>query len=162
MMVNYLLGQGTYNNSNTGFYVDSGSNFHWVRKLAWNPTTEALTVRGSFQLADGTSVETAIDNVSSGSVARTVELSADKYVVTFDEFGNEAPSNQTITLTATPQNFVGQVYYEYYKDSTIQGTRGTANTFTVDTTLEKPTASTPKTYEVRAFTGSRWWNSRIN
>jgi hypothetical protein len=149
-----FTGAGTYNNSNTGFYVDSGSNFSLGSKLAWNPTTEALTVRGSFQFADGTSVQTAIDNVSSGSVARTVELSADKYVVTFDESGNESPSNQTITLTATPQNFVGQVYYEYYKDSTIQGTRGTANTFTVDTTAEKPTSSTPKTYEVRAFTGS--------
>ena len=149
-----FTGEGTYNNSNTGFYVDSGSNFSLGSKLAWNPTTEALTVRGSFQFADGTSVQTAIDNVSSGSVARTVELSADKYVVTFDESGNESPSNQTITLTATPQNFVGQVYYEYYKDSTIQGTRGTANTFTVDTTAEKPTSSTPKTYEVRAFTGS--------
>ena len=145
---------GAYNNSNTGFYVDSGSQFSLGDKLSWNPSTSTLSITGQLNFADGTSVETAIDNVSSGSIARTVELSADKYVVTFDEFGNEAPSNQTITLTATPQNFIGQVYYEYYKDSTIQGARGTANTFTVDTTLEKPTSSTPKTYEVRAFTGS--------
>ena len=145
---------GAYNNSNTGFYVDSGSQFSLGDKLSWNPSTSTLSITGQLNFADGTSVETAIDNASSGSIARTVELSADKYVVTFDEFGNEAPSNQTITLTATPQNFIGQVYYEYYKDSTIQGARGTANTFTVDTTLEKPTSSTPKTYEVRAFTGS--------
>ena len=149
-----FTGAGNYNNSNTGFYVDSGSNFSLGSKLAWNPTTEALTIRGSFQFADGTDVATAVSNASNSSVARTVELSADKYVITFDSDGNETPSNQTITLTATPQNFTGDVYYEFYKDSTIQGSRSTTNTFSVDTTSEKPTATTPKSYEVKAFTDS--------
>ena len=142
---------GAYANANTGFYVDSGSQFSLGNKLVWNPTSQALTIRGSLQLSDGTDVGTAIDNVSAGSLARSVELTADKYVITFDAFGNEAPSNQTITLTSSPQNFLGQAYYEYYKDGTIQGGRGTTTTFTVDTTLEKPTASTPVTYEVKAF-----------
>ena len=142
---------GAYANSNTGFYVDSGSQFSLGNKLVWNPSSEALTIRGSLQLSDGTDVGTAIDNVSAGSLARSVELTADKYVITFDAFGNEAPSNQTITLTAAPQNFLGNVYYEYYKDGTIQGGRGTTKTFTVNTALEKPTASTPVTYEVKAF-----------
>ena len=142
---------GTYANANTGFYVDSGSQFSLGNKLVWNPTSQALTIRGSLQLSDGTDVGTAIDNVSAGSLARSVELTADKYVITFDAFGNEAPSNQTITLTSSPQNFLGQAYYEYYKDGTIIGSRGTTTTFTVDTTLEKPTASTPVTYEVKAF-----------
>ncbi|MBT5286067.1 MAG: hypothetical protein HOL29_08895, partial [Euryarchaeota archaeon] len=149
-----FTGNGVYGNANTGFYVDSGSKFALGSKLLWNPSTETLTIRGSLQFADGTDVEGAVDAASNSSVARTVELSADKYVVTFDEFGNEAPSNQTITLTATPQNFTGDVYYEFYKDASIQGSRSTTNTFTVDTALEKPTSSTPKTYEVRAFTGS--------
>ena len=152
-----FTGTGTYANSNTGFYVDSGSQFSLGNKLVWNPSTEALTIRGQLQLSDGTDVGTAIENVSTptGSIARTVELSADKYVITFDAAGNESPSGQSITLTATPQNFgTATVYYEFYKDSTIQGARSTTNTFTVDNTAEKPTASTPKTYEVRTFTGS--------
>ena len=146
-----FTGAGDYNNSNTGFYVDSGSKFSLANKLSWNPTTSTLTIVGDLNFSDGTSVETAINNVSSGSVARTVELSANKYVITFDANGSEAPSNQTITLTAVPQNFVGNVYYEFYKDGTLQGSRGTTSTFTVNSTLEKPTASTPKSYEVKAF-----------
>jgi len=152
-----FTGGGNYNNSDTGFYVDSGSQFSLGTKLVWNPTTEALVIRGQLQLSDGTDVGTAIENVSTptGSVARVVSLAADKYVVTFDADGNENPSGQTIVLTATPQNFgTATVYYEFYKDSTIQGSRSTTATFDVDTSLEKPTATSPVTYEVRTFTGS--------
>ena len=152
-----FTGGGNYNNSDTGFYVDSGSQFSLGTKLVWNPTTEALVIRGQLQLSDGTDVGTAIENVSSptGSVARVVSLAADKYVVTFDADGNEDPASQSITLTATPQNFgAATVYYEFYKDSTLQGSRSTTATFDVDTSLEKPTATSPVTYEVRTFTGS--------
>ena len=152
-----FTGGGNYNNSDTAFYVDSGSQFSLGTKLVWNPTTEALVIRGQLQLSDGTDVGTAIENVSTptGSVARVVSLAADKYVVTFDADGNENPSGQTIVLTATPQNFgTATVYYEFYKDSTIQGSRSTTATFDVNTTLEKPTATSPVTYEVRTFTGS--------
>ena len=62
-VVNYLLG-GTYTNSNTGFYVDSGSQFSLGNKLVWNPSTKELTIRGQLQLSDGTDVGTAIENVS--------------------------------------------------------------------------------------------------
>ena len=150
-----FTGAGNYNNSNTGFYVDSGSNFSLGNKLSWNPSTSTLTIVGQLNFADGTSVETAIENIATGSAGRTVELSADKYVITFDSDGNEDPAAQSITLTATAQNFGSDtVYYEFYKDSTLQGSRSTTNTFTVDTVAEKPTASTPKTYEVKTFTGS--------
>ena len=152
---------GAYNNSNTGFYVDSGSQFSLGDKLSWNPASSTLTIVGQLNFADGTSVQTAVNDITasiegleSTSVARTVDLSADTYVITFDAAGSEAPSGQTITLTATPQNFTGDVYYEFYKDASIQGSRSTTNTFSVDTSMEKPTSSTPKTYEVRAFTGS--------
>ena len=74
MVVSYLQVSGNYNNSNTGFYVDSGSQFSLGTKLVWNPSTEALVIRGQLQLSDGTDVGTAIENVSTptGSIARTV------------------------------------------------------------------------------------------
>ena len=150
-----FTGTGTHGNSNTGFYVDSGSQFSLGDKLVWNPSTEALTIRGSISLTDGTDVGDAIAAVSSPTGSRTVSMTADKYVITFDADGNEAPSNQTITLSAFTQSFgTATAYYEFLKDGTLQGSRGTASTFTVDTTLEKPTASTPKTYAVNVFTQS--------
>ena len=152
-----FTGEGQYNNSNTGFYVDSGSQFSLGTKLVWNPSTEALVIRGQLQLSDGTDVGTAIENVSTptGSQARIVTLAADKYVVTFDAAGNESPSSQVIGLTASAQNFgLSTVYYEFYKNQSLQGSRGTTNLFEVNTVAEKPTASAPVTYEVRVFTQS--------
>jgi len=150
-----FTGTGTHGNSNTGFYVDSGSSFSLGDKLVWNPSTEALTIRGSIQLSDGTDVGTALSEVTSPTGSRTVSMTADKYVVTFDSFGNEAPSNQTITLSAVTQSFgTATAYYEFYKDSTLQGSRSQTSTFVVDSTLEKPTASIPKTYAVNVFTAS--------
>jgi len=150
-----FTGTGTHGNSNTGFYVDSGSQFSLGDKLVWNPSTEALTIRGSISLTDGTDVGDAIAAVSSPTGSRTVSMTADKYVITFDAAGNETPSNQTITLSATTQSFgTATAYYEFLKDGTLQGSRGTTSTFTVNTTLEKPTASTPKTYAVNVFTQS--------
>ena len=35
-----FTGEGQYNNSNTGFYVDSGSQFSLGTKLVWNPSTD--------------------------------------------------------------------------------------------------------------------------
>ena len=152
-----FTGEGQYNNSNTGFYVDSGSQFSLGTKLVWNPSTEALVIRGQLQLSDGTDVGTAIESVSTptGSQARIVTLSADKYVVTFDADGNESPGSQVIGLTASAQNFgLSTVYYEFYKNQSLQGSRGTSNLFEVNTVAEKPTASAPVTYEVRVFTQS--------
>ena len=150
-----FTGTGTHGNSNTGFYVDSASAFSLGEKLVWNPTTEALTVRGSIQLSDGTDVGTAISNISSPTGSRTVSMTADSYVVTFDSFGEEAPSGQTITLSATTQSFGdATAYYEFYQGASLQGSRSTVSTFSVDTTLEKPTAITPKTYAVNVFTQS--------
>ena len=46
-----FLGAGNYNNLDTGFYVNSDSEFSLGDKLTWDGTT--LTVRGNLKLADG-------------------------------------------------------------------------------------------------------------
>ena len=46
--------------TDTGFYVDSGSQFSLGTKLVWNPSTEALVIRGQLQLSDGTDVGTLL------------------------------------------------------------------------------------------------------
>jgi len=142
-------GQGTWGNTNTGFYVDSASNFSLADKLTWDGSS--LVIRGQIQLTDGTDVGDALAEATSSNTAKVVSLTADSYVITFDADGNEDPASQTIGLTASAQNFGDSVYYEFYKDSSLQGSRTTTNTFDVDTIAEKPTATTPVTYEVRTF-----------
>ena len=106
-----FTGEGTYNNSNTGFYVDSGSNFSLGSKLAWNPTTEALTVRGSFQFADGTSVQTAvnditasIESISTGSTAKTLIAGVDSQIFAFDDSTDSSSTPQSIVFSFAQQN----------------------------------------------------------
>src|SRR6056300_1116231 len=81
-------GNGTWANSNTGFYIDSASNFSLGDRLTWNGTS--LVVRGQIQLADGTSVEEAINAVTESSTAR-----ADTIVFTISQ------QNLTGTITTS-------------------------------------------------------------
>ena len=146
-----FTGDGTYSNSNTGFYVDSGSQFSLGNKLVWNPTTQALVIRGQLQLSDGSDVGNALAAATSSNTSKTVALGASSYVVTFNSLGNQDPTGQSITLTATQQNHTGTVYYEFRKGGSLQGSRSTTNTFVADQSNELPTASTPVTYEVKTF-----------
>ena len=70
-----FTGPGTYNNSGTGFYVDSGSNFSLGNKLVWNPTTQALVIRGQLQLSDGSDVGNALAAATSSNTAKISSLS---------------------------------------------------------------------------------------
>jgi len=150
-----FIGTGTHGNSNTGFYVDSSSNFSLGDRLVWDNDATTLTIRGTLQFPSGDDVQQAINDVTASNTAKVVSLTADSYVITFDADGNEDPPSQTIGLTASAQNFGDDtVYYEFYKGTSLQGSRTTTNTFTVDTPGEKPTSTTPVTYEVRTFTGS--------
>lgn len=54
-----FLGAGNYNNIDTGFYVDSSSNFSLGNKLTWDGTD--LTVQGTLKLSDGSDVLNADD-----------------------------------------------------------------------------------------------------
>ena len=53
------LGVGNYNNSDTGFYVDSSSQFSLGDKLTWDGTS--LTVKGTLLLPNGDPLPTGLD-----------------------------------------------------------------------------------------------------
>ena len=53
----FYIGVGTHGNSNTGFYVDSGSKFSLGDKLTWDGSS--LTVRGQLRLESGTRCTTS-------------------------------------------------------------------------------------------------------
>lgn len=57
-------GTGTYNNSNTGFYIDSSSNFSLGNKLAWNNST--LSIDGTVVIGS-TAASTIESNANSAN-----------------------------------------------------------------------------------------------
>ena len=63
------LGTGTFNNSNTAFYVDNSSNFSLGNKLSWNGST--LNITGNISIANASSVRSDL-NVADGATDDTV------------------------------------------------------------------------------------------
>jgi hypothetical protein len=62
------VGTGTFNNSNTGFYVDSTGQMSLKDKLVWDGST--LSVKGVIQVSDGTEVTAAtVSGAASGATA---------------------------------------------------------------------------------------------
>ena len=66
-------GTGTHNNSNTGFYIDSSSNFSLGDKLSWNGTTLAVT--GQITIASGSSGITNITDAGDLATKDTIGTS---------------------------------------------------------------------------------------
>ena len=54
------VGTGTYYNSNTAFYLDSGGDFSLKDKFKWDASASTLTLKGTFILENGDSVGAGI------------------------------------------------------------------------------------------------------
>ena len=100
-------GNGTWANLNTGFYIDSASNFSLGDRLTWNGTS--LVVRGQIQLADGTGVEEAINAVTESSTARALSIGVDSQVYAFDNSADTTATPDTIVFTISQQNLTGTI-----------------------------------------------------
>lgn len=100
-------GNGTWANSNTGFYIDSASNFSLGDRLTWNGSS--LVVRGQIQLADGTGVEEAINAVTESSTARALSIGVDSQVYAFDNSADTTATPDTIVFTISQQNLTGTI-----------------------------------------------------
>jgi hypothetical protein len=100
-------GNGTWANSNTGFYIDSASNFSLGNRLTWNGSS--LVVRGQIQLADGTAVEEAINAVTESSTARALSIGVDSQVYAFDNSADTTATPDTIVFTISQQNLIGTI-----------------------------------------------------
>jgi len=82
-------GEGNHANTDTGFYIDSGSKFSLGDKLTWDGT--ALTVRGQLRLNNGTPVGNGMVWSGSWEVGKTynvsdaVEYSGSSYIAVGSE-----------------------------------------------------------------------------
>jgi hypothetical protein len=81
------IGTGNYANTNTGFYVDSNSQFSLKDKLTWDGNT--LTVRGTLQFPDGSTPGTFDDgdDLTGGSIAG-LTITATKLYYGFGTFNS--------------------------------------------------------------------------
>lgn len=79
---------------------------------------------------DGTNGTNGIDG-SDGVDSQIVNLTANNYIIKYDSAGVETPAGQSISLTATGQNTVGTIYYQFIRNgvTTLQNT--TSNTHTL-------------------------------
>jgi hypothetical protein len=87
------------------------------------------------------------NNGSNGTNAKTVTITADNYVVTYDGNGSLSPGSQTVILTATPQNFTTP-YYQFTKNGTEVRAYSTTATYTIATL---PSSGTSDLYQVNVF-----------
>jgi hypothetical protein len=90
------------------------------------------------------------NNGSNGTNAKTVVITADNYVVTYDGNGSLSPGSQTVILTATSQNFTTP-YYEFTKNGTIVRAYATTATYTIATL---PSSGVSDLYQVNVKEGN--------
>jgi hypothetical protein len=102
-----FTGQGQFNNSNTGFYVDSTSKLSLKDKLVWDGNS--LTITGQINLSNGTPIEEAINAVTESSTARALSVSVDSQVFAFDNSLDTTATPNEIVFTINQQNLDGAV-----------------------------------------------------
>ena len=102
-----FTGVGEFNNSNTGFYVDSTSKLSLKDKLVWDGNT--LTITGQINLSNGTPVEEAINAVTESSTARALSIGVDSQVFAFDNSTDTTATPNTIVFTISQQNLSGTI-----------------------------------------------------
>ena len=144
-------GTGTHANNNTGFYIDSGSNFSLGDKLTWDGST--LNVSGQISIGAGSTLP---DGTSINSV-KTVNLSATENIIVYNAAGDNGSG--TITLIASSSNFT-DARFKFtggggaFTDETTFGDGLTANTDTATFTVPTNYSSTPYTFNVSVQEGT--------
>ena len=119
-------GSGSHNNSNTGFYLDSSSNFSLGSKLAWNGST--LSIDGSVIIGStaASTIETKANNANQDSTS-TIRSGTTKADVGLSNVDNDSTS--TIRAGTTKAN-VGLSNVDNDSTSTIRAV-GAATSGTV-------------------------------
>jgi len=102
-----FIGNGVHANSNTGFYVDSGSNFSLGNKLTWDGS--ALVVRGQLRLESGENVQDAINEATASNTAKSLILTTDSQIFSFASASSNVASPTAITVNIAQQNLSGVI-----------------------------------------------------
>jgi hypothetical protein len=114
------IGAGNHANSDTGFYVDSGSNFSLGDKLTWNGS--ALVVRGQLRLESGQTVDQAINEATASNTAKSLILTTDSQVMTFASASAVNAVPNKIIFSVAQQNLTGSISASNVTITTNQST----------------------------------------
>ena len=119
-------GTGTYNNANTGFYIDSSSNFSLGGKLAYN--NSVLSLDGTVVI--GSTAASAIETKANGAnqdSSSTIQAGTTKANVGLGSVDDTSDATQqTNTLSAATKSDVGLSAVDNTSDSSVLGTAATA------------------------------------
>ena len=97
------VGTGTYNNSNTAFYLNDSGSFSLKDKLSWNGTT--LTVNGNITIANASSVRSDL-NVADGSTSNRSDSATDTAVNSAAKTGGSVGGWSLSSSAITGSNIV--------------------------------------------------------
>ena len=100
-------GVGTHGNSNTGFYVDSGSKFSLGDKLVWDGST--LTVEGAINILGGGAVadQLAALNAETGSLQSSIDTGLASVSSSVSGAFNSTSASLASTITSVEANVSG-------------------------------------------------------
>ena len=136
------IGTGVHANSNTGFYVDSSSNFSLGDKLTWNGS--ALTVQGQLRLSSGQTVDEAINEATASNTAKTLVLTSDSQVFAFPSASSTTSTPTSIIFSIAQQNLSASISASDVTITTADGDDVTG--FSFDTGSVTANSSTPPLY----------------
>ncbi len=123
------IGAGNHANSDTGFYVDSGSNVSLGNKLTWDGSS--LVVRGQLRLEDGQNVQDAINEATASNTAKSLILTSDSQVMAFDSASDNTATPSNIIFSISQQNLTASISASNVTITTAQSTN--VNGFDFDT-----------------------------
>jgi len=121
------IGAGNHANTDTGFYVDSGSNFSLGDKLTWDGS--ALTVRGQLRLESGENVQDAINEATASNTAKSLILTSDSQVMAFDSASDNTATPSNIIFSISQQNLTASISASNVTITTAQSTNVTGFNF---------------------------------
>ena len=98
-----FTGAGVYFSAQTGFYVDSGSNFSLGNKLKWVPGDGVLTVIGDLRLSEDQTVSNAIATEVAGAVT------ASAFGVDLSTVNTAGGLNAGLLMTSNVMGFHGAI-----------------------------------------------------
>ena len=122
-------GSGSHNNSNTGFYIDSSSNFSLGNKLAWNGST--LSIDGSVVIGS-TAASTIESGAASGATSNQDSTADIRSGTTKANVGlGNVDDDSTATIRATAAATAGTVAGWTITSNKITGATSSGNEITM-------------------------------
>ena len=94
-----FTGTGTYNNTNTGFYLDNNGQFSLKDKLSWNGTT--LSITGNIDITGGNAATTAFVTSSIGTATSSLSSSINSTISTVSSSLNSSISSVSSSISSS-------------------------------------------------------------